>query len=138
MRFLTQQYWDHIFLLNLCRSAGEPLDNLKIQKITFISEDAARQKQKLRAAHFHFFKYTYGPFSKELANDVRKLEDLGFLHPETREPTDRAKYILDYVQEFVKKCKPAQQSLHILSETCRKYRGLCARISGSRHFRLHS
>src|SRR5581483_492115 len=81
-------------------------------------------KKKLKGAHFPFFRYTYGPFSREVANDVRKLEDLGFLHPETREATERAKYLLDYTEEFVKSSKPAQSSLRIVSQTCRKYRGV--------------
>src|SRR5436305_4671852 len=123
MRFPAQQYWDHIFLLNLSKCADEPLDNLKIQKIAFISENEARKK-KLKAAHFPFFRYTYGSFSREVANDVRKLEDLGFLHPETREPTERAKYLLDYTEEFVKKSKAAQSSLRIVAHICRKYRGV--------------
>jgi uncharacterized protein YwgA len=122
MREPQQQFWDYIFLLNLFECSEEPLDNLKIQKVTFISEDIARREQNLKAAHFPFFRYNQGPYSKILANDVRKLEDFGFIHPETRCPTERGRYILDYVNEFVQRSKTAQESLRILSSVCKEYR----------------
>jgi len=122
MMTLAQQYWDYVFLLNLGSYSGEPLDNLKIQKLTFISEDTARQREKLKAANFSFFRYNQGPYSKELADAVRELESLGFVDPETRKPTERGRYILDYVREFVKESQPAQHALRILGETCKKYK----------------
>ncbi len=122
MRERSEQFWDYVFLLNLFQCSEEPLDNLKIQKLTFISEDKAREEDKLKAAHYPFFRFNLGPYSKVLANDVRTLEDLGFVHPETRCPTERGRYILDYVQEFIKQSKEAQHSLKILSNVCKKYR----------------
>jgi uncharacterized protein YwgA len=119
---LAQQYWDYVFLLNLGSCSGEPLDNLKIQKLTFISEDTARQREKLKAANFSFFRYNQGPYSKELADAVRELENLGLIDPETRVPTERGRYVLDYVEEFVNESKPAQHALRILGETCKKYK----------------
>ncbi len=121
MRNEEQEIWDQVFLLNLFGCSDEPLDNLKIQKIVFISEDEAR-KLKLAAAHFPFFRYNLGPYSKVVANDVRKLEDFGFIDPETRRPTERGEYILAYIDECVARSEQAKTALGILNAVCREYR----------------
>jgi len=121
MRNEEQEIWDQVFLLNLFGCSEEPLDNLKIQKIVFISEDEAR-KIKLAAAHFPFFRYNLGPYSKVLANDVRKLEDFGFIDPETKHPTERGEYILAYVKECTSTSKQATTVLEILKGVCTEYR----------------
>src|ERR1039458_77453 len=84
----SEEVWDQIFLLNLFKCSSEPLDNLKIQKFVFVSEDEARHKG-LAAAHFPFFRYNLGPYSKVIANDVRRLQDFGFIDKETLQPSER-------------------------------------------------
>lgn len=121
MRRFAQQLWDEVFLLNLFScSPSEPFDNLKVQKVVFITENEARG-ERLAAANFPFFRYNLGPYSKELANDVRKLEDFRFIDPETRELTARGKYVVDYVAEEIKESKDALYVLGILHEACAKY-----------------
>jgi uncharacterized protein YwgA len=117
----SEQIWNYVFLLHLFECSKEPLDNLKIQKVTFVSENEARG-EKLKAAYFPFFRYNLGPYSKILANDVRRLEDFGFVNPESRLPTERGRYILEYVQEFIKESKQAQYSINILRSVCKTYK----------------
>jgi hypothetical protein len=117
----SQELWDQFFLLSLFQCSDEPLDNLKIQKIIFISEDKAR-REKLAAAHFPFFRYNLGPYSKVVANDVRRLEDLGFIEPETKKPTKRGQFVLAYLDEFAQASKEASQALSILGGVCKSYR----------------
>jgi hypothetical protein len=74
MRTATEEAWDQIFLLSLFAGSDEPLDNLKVQKVVFISEDEAR-RDGILAAHFPFYRNKFGPYSPVLANDVRRLED---------------------------------------------------------------
>jgi uncharacterized protein YwgA len=121
MRNEEQEIWDQVFLLNLFGCSEEPLDNLKIQKIVFISEDEARKIQ-LAAAHFPFFRYNLGPYSKVVANDVRKLEDFGFIDPETRRPTQRGEYVLSYIKDFVPTSDRTVTALEILEKVCAEYR----------------
>lgn len=120
MRTAIEEAWDRIFLLALFAESKEPLDNLKIQKVVFISEDQARKEQIL-AAHFPFYRNKLGPYSPVLANDVRKLEDYGFVDPETRQPTDRGRYLLDYIADDLQQSKSARHSLEILAITQSKY-----------------
>jgi len=123
MRSTIEEAWDQIFLLALFASSKEPLDNLKIQKVVFISEDEARKNQLL-AAHFPFYRNKFGPYSPLLANDVRKLEDWGFIYPETRQPTDRGKYLLEYVADGIQESRTASTSLEILAATQKKYQDM--------------
>lgn len=97
------------------------VDNIKAQKLTFISEIEGA-KQNLIAAHFPFFRFTYGPYSKELANEVRFLETLCFVDSESRELTDRAKLILRYIQPEIEKSEVAQIVLRIVDEVCEEYK----------------
>lgn len=115
------QIWDKVFLLNLFNCSEEPLDNLKIQKIVFLSEMEGRNRE-FAVANYPFFRYHYGPYSKVAANDVRKLEVFGFVDPEFHRPTARGRYVLDYVHEFVKHSAKAIEALEILQATCDKYR----------------
>ena len=119
----AQEVWNQLFLLALFRCSEEPLDNLKIQKVVFISEDEGR-KRGIAAADFKFFRFNLGPYSKAIANDVRKLEAFGFIDPETRQPTERGKYILEYLAEIISESQPAKLSLEILDSVCEQYRSV--------------
>ncbi len=115
------QIWDQIFLLNLFSCSEEPLDNLKIQKIVFVSEIEGRNRN-FAVANYPFFRFHYGPYSKVAANTVRKLEVFGFVDPEFHKPTERGQYVLDYVSEFITHSSKAVEALKILQATCKQYR----------------
>ncbi len=123
MRTATEEAWDQIFLLSLFADSNEPLDNLKIQKVVFVSEDEAR-KDGLLAAHFPFYRNKFGPYSPILANDVRRLEDCHFIHAETRQPTERGRYLLQYVADDLNESKAARRSLQIMAETQKRYQNV--------------
>lgn len=91
--------WDRILLLHLLHSAQDTkvVDNVKVQKLTFISEVQGAEL-RLKTAHYPFFRYNFGPYSKELAKEVSFLEALGFINNESRELTSRADVILRYIQ----------------------------------------
>jgi uncharacterized protein YwgA len=120
-RTSSEEMWDQIFLLNLFNCSSEPLDNLKIQKVIFVSENEARCAG-LAAAHFPFFRYNLGPYSKVIANDVRRLQDLGFIDKETLQPSERGQYILEYVARLISQSESAKTALGVLQEVCRRYR----------------
>jgi len=120
MRSMVEETWDHIFLLALFAQSKEPLDNLQIQKVVFLSENEAREK-KVLAAYFPFYRNKFGPYSPLLANDVRKLEDSGFIYQETRQPTKRGRYLLDYVADDIRESKGARTSWELLAATQNKY-----------------
>ncbi len=120
MRTASSEAWDHVFLLSLFADTKEPLDNLKVQKIVFLTENEARCNNLL-AAHFPFYRNKFGPYSPVLANDVRKLEDCGFIYNEVRQLTKRGQYVLDYVADEISDSASAKESIGRLREMQKKY-----------------
>jgi hypothetical protein len=120
MRSAASEAWDQVFLLSLFADTKEPLDNLKVQKIVFLAEDEARRRSLL-AAHFPFYRNKFGPYSPALANDVRQLEDCGFIYPETRQPTKRGYYVLEYAADDIKESAAAHESIGLLQALKNKY-----------------
>lgn len=98
MRTIQQKYWDAFAVLNLFRAAnniGSIDGNLKIQKMGFIVEERG-QEQNLKAAHYPYFRYNNGPFSKDLANDVLRLKDMGFI-TRANQLTRRGSFLVEFV-----------------------------------------
>jgi len=122
VRTENQRLWDLTAILFLfdCISDVSSIDgNLKIQKLGFISEVRGLEN-KLRTMHYKFFRYTYGPYSKDLANDVGFLKERGFLTSDNR-LTSRGSYLLKLLVPEAEKNETAATSLHILNSVCSDY-----------------
>ncbi len=116
MNITTQNAWNKISLLVMLHYAhqrrGAFVDNLRIQKTAFLTELKGREIH-LKSAYYEFFKCTYGPFSKGLANDVTFFEIQRFIESESRELTERGKYLYNYVLPEIEKSSSANQALAI-------------------------
>ena len=53
-------------------------DNLKLQKMTFLSE-LKFVKKRWKALNYNFLRWRKGPFSKELAKDLTRLRGVGLV-----------------------------------------------------------
>ena len=119
-----QDVWNKIALLALLDGAHKaskvPADNFAIQKLGFISELNGRT-HNLHTAYYKFFRFTYGPYSSQLANDVRLLESLRIIDPESRELTSRGKFLMDYISPEVEASDPAKEALNIIAETSKEW-----------------
>lgn len=123
MREAFQKYWDLAAVLNLFDFANKiaPIDgNFKIQKLGFISELRGQENAGVRATHYKFFRYHFGPYSKELANDVGFLKERGFLDAFNR-VTDRGRYLIDYIRPEIAQSNNSELSLEILQSVCTDY-----------------
>ena len=63
--------WDTVALLTLLdavNEVGRVEGNLKPQKLAFLAELEGAANRNLRTAHFRFFRYTFGPYSGQLAS----------------------------------------------------------------------
>lgn len=82
MRKQKEVYIDYIlllYLLHYCQEKKSLIDGpLKLQKLVFISELNMTNKSE-KGLHFKFFRYNYGPYSKELAEDHKELKNLGLV-----------------------------------------------------------
>lgn len=127
MREPFQKYWDLTTVLCMFEFANRiaPIDgNLKIQKLGFISEWRA-QEARVLAAHYKFFRYQFGPYSKDLANDVGFLKERGFVDVFNR-LTARGNYLVEYIRPEIERNENSALSLEIIKGVCSEY----ARYSG--------
>lgn len=99
--------------------------NIHIQKLAFIYE-LEGQRKGIKAAHYRFFRYTMGPFSKDLANDVGFLKELEFVTKWSNEVTHRGRFLLEYLGPHLNKARTATTALQILRKVCKEY----AKFSG--------
>lgn len=114
--------WDTVAILTLFDAVNKisRVDgNLKVQKLMFLAELEGHDHH-LRTAHFRFFRYTYGPFSHQVANRVSTLEDHQVLTA-GRVLTKRGRYILDYAAEFIDASAEASEAAQVLRDTARKF-----------------
>ena len=99
MREQAHRLWDKVVILRLFDSVPDltPVNgNTKAQKLMFLTELKAQQLG-IALAHFRFFRYQLGPFSKDLACDIENLEDAGLLYKSSRRLTKRGRFLHDYV-----------------------------------------
>jgi|ERR1035437_579797 uncharacterized protein YwgA len=116
MNLVAQNAWNKISLLVMLHYAHQKrgifVDNLRVQKTAFLTELRGRERH-LKAAYYEFFRCKLGPFSKGLANDVASLELLGFIDSESRELTERGKYLCRYVKPEIEKSASAKEAIEI-------------------------
>jgi len=122
MRKQNQQIWDYIAVLKLFDGVNRisHIDgNLKIQKLTFLSE-LEGFKNDVAVMHFRFFKYHFGPYSKELANSVKFLMQQGFI-TSSRRLTNRGKFLIEYITDVVNQSPSATKAFEIISNISNRF-----------------
>lgn len=67
-----------LYLVGETSKAGEVEDNFKAQKLVFLSEKQLIQR-KLKAFNYTFLRWHRGPYCKDLANDIKRLQKAGLL-----------------------------------------------------------
>lgn len=121
----AQSAWNKIALLAIVdasfRNGRESLDNVEIQKLSFLTELEGKSAN-LKAAYFRFYRDKYGPYSTALANTVTGFERLGMLREENRELLDRGRYLLRYVLPEIEKSETAQEALRVISHIARNWK----------------
>ncbi|MGA9985043.1 MAG: hypothetical protein WBP95_16320, partial [Acidobacteriaceae bacterium] len=120
----AQYAWNKVALFVLFDAAQKQpsfVDNLRIQKLFFISEIKGRE-ENLKTAYYKFFRYNFGPYSKTLANDVRHLEAFGFIDSENRELTERGRFLFRFIQEELAELKSAGNAVELIQHTCEEHR----------------
>ena len=123
MRAEDQELWDLYAILKLLDSVNESgghADNLKIQKLTFLHE-LKGQEEGLRSAHFKFFRYNLGPYSKILAEDVKRLEALGCITKTSRQLTKRGRFLLELLGDDAAQSHVAKRAAELIEEIARQH-----------------
>ena len=118
-----EKIWDRIALLQLLdetNKIGQIEGNLKLQKLAFLSE-LQGLTEPLVPLYFRFFRYTLGPYSAELAKEVRELESGAFITSTTRRLTKRGQYVLEYVADAVQGSPEARKAMEIIHTVARQH-----------------
>jgi hypothetical protein len=122
----AQIAWNRVALLKILDGAHKannaPVDNFAVQKLSFVSELNGRS-HNLQAAYYKFFRFTWGPYSSVLANDVRLLESIGLIDPESRQITERGRFLLGYIQTEIDESEAARLALDAISKTLEEWGG---------------
>jgi uncharacterized protein YwgA len=122
MRSQAQVYWDNYAILSLFDSAnriGSIDGNLKIQKLGFIFELKGQEKN-LKSAHYRFFRYNNGPYSRFLANDVLLLKAKGFISS-SNQLTKRGHFLTEFVGLNTKIEGLSKEAIKISEEVSREF-----------------
>ncbi len=69
---------DRWLVLSALAACKKPPGNFNIQKVFFISEDQCVRKGWATPS-FKYFRWTYGPYSRDLAEDVQALRSAGLV-----------------------------------------------------------
>lgn len=123
MRERSHKYWDQIILLHLFDSVNRisRIDgNLKVQKLIFLLE-LKGQEAGIKAAHYRFFRYQFGPYSGDLAGDTEILETLGFITKSSRQLTTRGRFLLEYVSDHIRSSEQAKDAIAIADRVSNEY-----------------
>lgn len=67
-----------LYLINLTNSRGKVEDEIKLQKLVFLSQLGLVRK-RLKAFSYNFFRWIKGPFSKNLRIDLQALAEANFV-----------------------------------------------------------
>jgi uncharacterized protein YwgA len=92
---------------------------LKVQKLSFITE-VYGLNEGLAAMHFKFFRYTHGPYSRELARDIDRLVEAEVLTASKR-LTKKAEYIIDYLTDEAKQAQAGSAALATIEKVTTEF-----------------
>lgn len=100
MRSRAHRYWDKFIVLALFSAVSKistVSGNIKAQKLTFLLELRALRAE-LALGHYRFFRYQMGPYSADLAEDIKLLQREQFIRP-NRSLTKRGEFLRDFITE---------------------------------------
>jgi uncharacterized protein YwgA len=122
MRKPSEIIQDKILILYsflLAEKYGEIQGRLKFQKLVFLAENELMEND-IKALHFKFFKYQFGPFSKELLTDYLELNNNNFVSSYFT-LKNKAKNFLEYILTPLIEIKNNHNAFKIITETFAKY-----------------
>lgn len=103
----------------LTASGGEVNGRTRLQKLAFLL-----QEEELQQDAYNFIKYDYGPFSKELLDDLEDLEDKGVLKinkTRTFSGNKRYDYSVDSgAEEFLEVLAQANDDVEQITESAER------------------
>ena len=100
VRGYTEALTDNILLMHIISKARRgDLGTTKLAKLVYLIE-CKLAKDKIKTFNYHFKRDNFGPFTKEIYEDLEALEENDLIVPETLKLTERGKDILKQCSEL--------------------------------------
>jgi len=94
-----------LYLVDETSRSGQVEDDLKAQKLVFLSEKLMVQR-RLKAFNYNFFRWKKGPYCADLSNDIKRLTRAGLLQRKNDkiELTDLGRKVIANCEPELKDC----------------------------------
>jgi len=106
-----------IVLTYVLQHAAPLYGRTKLQKCMFLTE-LALEKHRLTASHFRFYRYSYGPFSRDVWDSYDWLSERGFTTRPHLGLTERGSFLLSLIEELKK--EPENQTIFEIVDSALK------------------
>lgn len=108
-----------LYLVSFVKNNHDIEGNLKFQKLFFLTEWKLMESG-IKALNFKFFRYLYGPFSKELLCDYNELKEKKYLSS-LFNLSEKAIDLIDYIHESIKDIGNNSKIIDCMTKTCSVY-----------------
>ncbi len=119
-RTLEEIVSDHLLLMYIIKKHSEIsrryLGITKLQKYAFLSENSMN-KNKIKGLNYNFFRYDYGPISKQLYKDIELFRRLGIVYKDRIKLTEKGERVFEILKNTYQKNK---QVIQIIDEQIQK------------------
>ncbi|MFH2021730.1 MAG: hypothetical protein ABIJ33_00400 [Patescibacteria group bacterium] len=119
VREIVQDKIMMLFLIALAKEKSQIDGNLKFQKLFFLTEWKLMESN-IKAFNFKFFRYRFGPFSKELWCDYNSLKEKKYVNSSFN-LSDKAVDLIDYVHNSIQDIENNSEIIGLMSEICDTY-----------------
>ncbi len=108
-----------LYLVAIAKERHQIEGNLKFQKLFFLTEWELMESN-IKAFNFKFFRYRFGPFSKELLCDYCDLKKAKYISS-LFNLSEKANDLLDYVVESMKDVGNNSEIIDLMTDICNTY-----------------
>ena len=113
-RTLEEIVSDHLLLMYIIKKHSEIshryLGITKLQKYAFLSENSMNEN-KIKGLNYNFFRYDYGPISKQLYKDIELFRRLGIIYKDRMRLTEKGERIFEILKDVYQKNRKVIQKI---------------------------
>jgi uncharacterized protein YwgA len=121
MKTEEQKISESILLLKVLQEDDNIFGATKLQKQVFLNELKLIDIDS-GGLYYKYFRYNYGPFSRQLQDNYNALADKGFIHKTTYRLTDRGEYLIGFVEGCIVHYRDNGKIFETVKATTNKYR----------------
>lgn len=121
MKSEKQKISEALLLLRILQRDNNIFGNLKLQKEVFLTE-LKLLEAGLGGLYYRYFRYNYGPYSRELAESFKWLAERSFIHKTTFTLTERGLYLVELTEGVLRDYKQNPKIFDAVDSTVDEHR----------------